>query len=282
MTLLTTKLQRRSVLVSTLAVWAVLSGLGCRPEKPQDHSGSSPTPLPTQNPGSSPDNRVLILDGKTASVRVPDSPALHSFTNAMTLEVWFKAASFYKRDGAVNSLLRKNVEVGGENFFLRFRIMGGKPAIEMSSGNQIMRAPYDFEPGTWYHLAGTYDGKAMTVFVNGAPVRSQPFSNPIAVDDSDLMIGKGDPNYSFGEYFDGEVDDIRIWNVARSPEQIQAAMNARLTGKEPGLVAYWTFDDGTAKDMSGNGNNGVLDGNTRIVTVAAAKANPPDAPNTPR
>jgi hypothetical protein len=48
-----------------------------------------------------------------------------------------------------------------------------------------------------------------------------------------------------------------------------------LTGKEPGLVAYWTFDDGTAKDMSGNGNNGVLDGNTRIVTVAAAKANPP-------
>jgi hypothetical protein len=44
------------------------------------------------------------------------------------------------------------------------------------------------------------------------------------------------------------------------------------------LVAYWTFDDGTAKDMTGNGNNGVLDENTRIVTVVAATANAASAP----
>jgi hypothetical protein len=210
-------------------------------------------------------------------MRVPDSPSLHSLSNGMTLEVWFKAASFYKQSGAVNSLLRKNVEAGSENFFLRFRIIVGKPVVEMSSGAQIMQAPHPFEPGTWYHLAGTYDGRIMTVFVNGEAIGSRRFAGPIEVDDSDLMIGKGDPQYSSGEFFHGDIDDIRIWNVARSPEQIRAAMNTRLKGTEPGLVACWTFDDGTAGDSSTNRNTGVLGGEARIVAAASAGLPAPDS-----
>ena len=263
----------------TVAICVVGLNLGCHhQEKSQDQSATTPQPPPPiTNPGILKNNRVLSLDGKTASMHVPDTPSLQSLTNGMTLEVWFKAASFYNRSGAVNSFLRKNVDAGGQNFFLRFRIIGGKSAIEMSSGNQIMQALYDFEPDTWYHLAGTYDGKVMSVFVNGVTIRTERFSGPIELDDSDLVIGKGDPNYSFGEYFHGEVDEIRIWNLARSSEQIRATLSARLTGKEPGLVAYWTFDDGTAKDLAGNGNDGVLDGDTRIMDTAAVR--PDDALN---
>ena len=127
---LTIKLAMKAALLLALAIWAVGLNLGCRQEKSPDQSATSPPPPPPpMNPGSFPNNRVLSLDGKTASMRVPDSPSLHSLTNGLTLEVWFKAASFYQQSGAVNSLLRKNVEVGGENFFLRLRIMGGKPAI---------------------------------------------------------------------------------------------------------------------------------------------------------
>jgi Concanavalin A-like lectin/glucanases superfamily len=266
---LRTKQGTRTGFLLALAIWAVAVTLGCHRENPQSQFAtrppSPPPATPTSNPGKLPNNRVLVLDGQTASMRVPDSPSLHSLTNGLTLEVWFKAASFYEQDGSVNSLLRKNVEAGGENFFLRFRIMGGKPAIEMSCGRQILRAPCDVEPGAWYHLAGTYDGKTMTVFVNGVALRSQGVTVPIEIDDADLMIGKGDPAFSTGEYFHGELDDICIWNVARSPEQIRADMNEHLSGKEPGLVAYWTFEDGTAKDLTGNGNNGVFDGDTRIV-----------------
>ena len=270
---LTIKLGIKAALLLALAIWAVGLNLGCRQEKSPDQSATSPPPPPPpMNPGSFPNNRVLSLDGKTASMRVPDSPSLHSLTNGLTLEVWFKAASFYQQSGAVNSLLRKNVEVGGENFFLRLRIMGGKPAIELSSGRQIMSAPYDFALDTWYHLAGTYDGKIMTVLVNGVAIGSQPFTGPIEIDDSDLMIGKGDPAYSLGEYFHGDIDEIRIWNVARSPEQIRAATSGRLSGREPGLVGYWAFDDGTTKDLTGNGNNGVLDGDSRIVGANATNA----------
>ena len=251
--------------VGMLAILAIVNGAGCGPDKAKEISATNPPraaspPDLMMNPGRTADNRVLALDGKTASFRVPDSPSLHSLSNAMTLELWFKAASFYQQSGAVNSLLRKNVEAGGENFFLRFRIMWGRPAIELSCGNRLLQAAYDFEPGTWYHLAGTYDGKRITALVNGVAVSSQSFNGAIGIDDSDLIIGKGDPNFSRGEYFHGEVDDIRIWNLARSPEQIREAMHAHLTGKEPGLVAYWPFDDGTAKDFSTNGNNGVLEG----------------------
>ncbi len=77
----------------------------------------------------------------------------------------------------------------------------------------------------------------MTVFVNGVFVSSARLGVPIQVDDSDLFIGKGDPQFSEGEYFDGAVDEIRIWSVARSAEQIRTAMSGPLSGNEPGLVA---------------------------------------------
>ncbi|MFC1792199.1 LamG domain-containing protein, partial [Planctomycetota bacterium] len=61
------------------------------------------------------------------------------------------------------------------------------------------------------------------------------------------------------------IDEFRIWNIARSPEEIQAAMNSPLAGKEEGLVVYLNFDNGTAKDLSGHGNDGLLNADARIV-----------------
>jgi C-terminal processing protease CtpA/Prc len=212
-------------------------------------------------------NRVLSLDGKTGYVQVADSESLHSFTNAITIEVLFKASSFYPGNGNVNSILRKNLSANAENFFLRFRTVDGKPAVEMTPGSHIglVRAPYDFATDKWYHLAGTYDGGAISVFVNGVRIKSERSPGQMYSDKSDLLIGTGDPEFSFGEYFHGAFDEIRIWNVARSQKEIQAAMNTPLTGKEEGLVAYWNFNDDTAKDSSPHGNDGKLDGGAKIV-----------------
>jgi hypothetical protein len=218
-------------------------------------------------PGESAVNRVLSLDGEEDYVHIADSQSLHSFTNAITIEAWLKASSFYSEDGYVNSIIRKSITRGVENFFLRFRNDAGKPVVEMSIGYDIetLRAPCEFAVGTWYHLAGTFDGSTMTIFTNGVGIESNKVSGPPYIDKSDLFIGRGDPEFSFGEYFHGELEEIRIWNVARSPEEIRAAMSTPLTGKEEGLVAYWNFDDGTAKDLSGHGNDGILNGDAQIV-----------------
>ncbi len=219
-------------------------------------------------------NRVLALDGKSGYMRVAHSDSLGSFTNAITIEAWFKASSFYTGQGNVNCIIRKNVSAGAENFFVRFRILDGKPLVEMSPGAQIgvLRAPHEFAAGTWYHLAGIYNGSTITILVNGGRIKSERLPGPMYMDESDLFIGKGDPEFSFGEYFSGTLDEVRIWNVARSQEEIRAAMNTSLTGQELGLVAYWNFDDGTAKDVSRHGNDGTIHENARIMESARPTA----------
>ncbi|UCD51558.1 MAG: alpha/beta fold hydrolase [Phycisphaerales bacterium] len=205
-------------------------------------------------------NRVLTLDGESDFVRVPNVPALHEFTNAITMELWFKASSFYPDTGHVNSLLRKNIWSGEENFFLRFRTMDGAPCLEVSAGANIgtLRVCHEFQTGRWYHLAGTYDGSTIVAYINGARIDSKSASGSMYIDGADLYLGKGDPEFSQGEYFHGALDEIRLWNAARAEEEIQATMFTLLSGKEEGLVAYWSFDDGTTRDQSGHGVHGLL------------------------
>jgi hypothetical protein len=137
--------------------------------------------------------------------------------------------------------------------------------MRIGNKGELLQTPCEVVPGKWYHLAGTYNGSALTVLLNGVKLGNESASGAMSIDQSDLFIGKGDPKWSSGEYFHGAIDEIRIWNVARSAEQIQATMNKPLTGKEPGLVACWSFDDGTAKDLTGQCSDGLLDGGARIV-----------------
>jgi len=221
-------------------------------------TGAAPTKPPATEEATI--NRVLTLDGERDFMRVPDSASLHSLVDSMTIELWFRAVSFYSEHGAINSLLRKNIGAGQENFLLRFRTLDGMPVLEFGTGPDIgtLQAFHDFGTGHWYHLAGTYNGKTLTAYVNGARVDSLDASGRLSIDESDLYIGKGDPEFSYGEYFHGELDEIRLWNVARSPEKIRSVMENTLTGREKGLIGYWNFDDGTARDLSGHGNDGRL------------------------
>ena len=101
------------------------------------------------------------------------------------------------------------------------------------------------------------------IYINGELVIQESLTGTIAVNDVPLSIGAN--NIGHREFFDGLLDEVRIWNVARTQEQIQSAMNTTLTGSEEGLVAYWNFDDGTADDLSQYGNNGTLQGDATIV-----------------
>jgi len=217
---------------------------------------------------SSTANKVLTLDGKTGCVRVPVSDSLRSFTNAITVELLFKASSFPPENGYISSFIRKNTSAEKENFLLRSRTIDGNALPEMTPGGHIamLRASYAFVPGKWYHLAATYDGKAAAIFVNGIAVERQRCAGSMKIDDSELVIGAGDPEFSSGEFFQGDIDEVRLWNLARSQKQIRETINAPLTGKEEGLVAYWNFDDGTANDLSPHANNGKLCGDAGIVS----------------
>src|SRR3974377_417940 len=151
-------------IVASALTFAVLMRPGPLQAQTSVAGKSPPTSIPV---GEARTNRVLSLDGKTGCMAVADAPAPHTLSNAMTREVWFKAASFYQDGGGGNSLLRKNVAANSENFSPPFRTIDGKPWVGVSPGNDlgVLRASYDLATGQWYHLAATYDGSAVRLFV---------------------------------------------------------------------------------------------------------------------
>jgi len=111
------------------------------------------------------------------------------------------------------------------------------------------------------HAAISFDGDWLRVFINGQFDSEIPAgSSTIAYSDDDLLIGAGAFASGYIRAFQGIVDDVRIWNYARSAGEISAQMACSLDGTESGLLAYYSFNNGDLSDDSGNGHGGVADG----------------------
>src|SRR4030042_4439809 len=87
----------------------------------------------------------------------------------------------------------------------------------------------------------------------------------------DFSTGKlyiGWDNSAANRVFKGLVDQIRIWNTAKTGIEIDTCKFKVLSGTETGLIAYWNFDDqaATATDITGNGLNGVINGGTYVLS----------------
>jgi len=89
-------------------------------------------------------------------------------------------------------------------------------------------------PRAWNHIAVTFDGTTMRLFVNGEQVHSSQAAAG--------MTPISEPVRYIGENFQGKIDEVRMWSVARTQAQIQANMNKTLVGNETGLVAYYPMD----------------------------------------
>jgi len=121
-------------------------------------------------------------------------------------------------------------------------------------------------PGRWTHLAVTYDGGAVRLYVNGVEASSQRASGTIRSTADPLWIGGNRP---YGEYFNGVIDDVRIYDRALSPVEVRDVMYApggQGGGRAgPSLVAAYSFNAGhgrTVADDSGNRNAGAINGAT--------------------
>ncbi|MCK5329768.1 MAG: hypothetical protein KAK01_00035, partial [Candidatus Marinimicrobia bacterium] len=146
-----------------------------------------------------------------------------------------------------------------------------RPAFVISSGEPGSRnvavSPDTFKTFQWTHLAGTYNGQFLNLYVNGE-LKSQVATT--------IEIGGESVGFYIGRFlsnrFFGLIDDVRLWNITRSETDIQNNMDIGLTGNEPGLVGYWKLDDGAdvdgvwvAVDETSNHNDLVIQGPTTFV-----------------
>jgi hypothetical protein len=112
----------------------------------------------------------------------------------------------------------------------------------------------------WYDIAGSYDGNTIRMYLDGVFVGSKVIGNTSVGNSLPVYLGQQYGSYSYP--FDGQMDEVRIWNYARTASEIQATTGMPLTGSESGLVAYWNFnetlDSQLVTDLTANGNNGSL------------------------
>jgi hypothetical protein len=130
----------------------------------------------------------------------------------------------------------------------------------INNGGRLAYTPSDSIVGTWQHFAlvSSVSGNYMSIYRNGVLEASKSGASTFSRGQNDLSLGWTPVDSGF---FDGELDEFRIWNRARTTEEISRDWNVRLAGTETGLVAYYRMDEGaglTLLDASTNANHGLL------------------------
>jgi hypothetical protein len=113
----------------------------------------------------------------------------------------------------------------------------------------------------WTHVAGTFDGTDMALYVNGRLVQRAVVTRQWPIPSARYGIS-GDYSFCCGmnAFYTGDLDELRIWNRARTPQEIRDGMHRQLRGDEPGLVGYWRLDEGSGTQArpTGVGTIGTL------------------------
>jgi hypothetical protein len=157
---------------------------------------------------------ALSFDG-SSYVTILDNPSL-DLTSGMTLEAWVRPTL----TGNIRPVIYKERSVGFSYALLSANSNSGRPAgMIRTSADRTVTAPSAIPSSAWTHLALTYDGATVRLFVNGVQVSSTAASGPIAIGSGVLRLGAA-PNGS--DFFRGLIDDVRIYNRALSGVEIQA------------------------------------------------------------
>jgi hypothetical protein len=160
---------------------------------------------------------ALSFNGTSARVTVPDSASL-DLTTGMTLMAWISPAA---------STNWRTVMLKETSNDLAYALYASSDtnrpgAWITTSSTQSVAGTSQLAVNTWAHLAATYDGATLRVYVNGAQVGSKAVTQSMLVSTGPLQIGG---NAVWGEYFSGLIDDVRVYNRALTSAEITSLMN---------------------------------------------------------
>jgi hypothetical protein len=158
----------------------------------------------------------LSFNGTSNWVTVNDSNAL-DLTAGMTLEAWVYPTV---PPSGWRTIMHKEVD----RYYLMAGSSSGAPAAggTFATGNANVYAPSALAVNAWNHLAVTYDSARVRIYANGVEVASQPQTALLTTSNGPLRFGG---TQAYGEYYNGKIDEVRVYNRALTPAEIQADMN---------------------------------------------------------
>lgn len=179
----------------------------------------------------------LLFDGIDDKVTVPANTLFNS-PNTLTLEAWINATQWKSQSFQGTIIGKDGTNTSG--YVLRCGA-NGKLSFTVgttSTWTEVLSASL-MQTNLWYHVAGVFDNGNMSIYINGSLVGTAT-SNPITSSTVGLNIGES-TGYP-GRVFQGYIDEVRVWNVARTQAQLIANDTVNLPNNEPGLVAYYKFN----------------------------------------
>ncbi|MBD2301198.1 LamG-like jellyroll fold domain-containing protein [Nostoc sp. FACHB-190] len=207
---------------------------------------------------------VLVFDGQDSAVDLGKKPEF-KIKKEITLEAWICVASQKAYAGIISNIFDTGSTESGYGLLLDgnsgiyFGLKVASLGIQyLSSGaNTIIL-------NQWHHIAGTYDGQEMKLYIDGIEKAKQTLAgnninyNP----ENDLLFGMYKDNDEF-HTFAGKIAEIRLWKITRTQQEIQNNLSQRLVGSESGLVGYWPLNEGSnnlAHDRTSKSNHGTITG----------------------
>ncbi len=197
----------------------------------------------------------LTFDGIDDYVDCGNNASVQIGGTAITIEAWIKPASF---GGGywTNTIVDKTYNSAGDINYGYVLRCGGSGQLDFGfgywngstggwpSGTSDVLA---VTAGVWQHVAATYDGSNIRLYVNGSLVKTVAESRTISINTvTSLAIGNPTTlSVGSGRAFNGMIDEVRIWNSVRTPTQITDNQNANLVGNEAGLAAYYKMNEGS-------------------------------------
>lgn len=185
-------------------------------------------------------------DGNNATVSVTAAPSL-TLTDTLTMEAWVLPTAFVCSTCFNHkTVLRKDNEYA----FTLYRDGEIQWIFRNSDPGWAWRGTgHRLRLYNWAHVAVTYDRGVVHTYVNGQLVHTYLGAGSIVATGN--LLGIGSVPGSGAHDFDGLIDEVRIWNLALTQDEIAISMSASVTGGEPGLVAAWSFEEA--------GGDGALD-----------------------
>jgi hypothetical protein len=196
-------------------------------------------------------------------VTIPASPQL-DFSEEFTLEAWVRPSTAENRYAPLIVHQKTGSESqpyalyeGGWESNLPFGGIGfGTP------GESYSHASEPLPQNAWSHVALTFDGAETRIYVNGKLVDEDAGSAP-TVSEGNLEIGGATEQHPDDQYFDGRIDEVRLYNRALSEAEVQADKATPIQTPQQGPVAAYSFDEGegtTLEDITGNEHEGTIEG----------------------
>jgi hypothetical protein len=122
----------------------------------------------------------------------------------------------------------------GNTSAVHFQLLNGSSTVSLSSGSVL-------SANLWHHIAGTFDGSKMKIYIDGVCTDSNSASFSITYKSSTTDVWIADPATGYG----GILEETRIWNYARTKAEIKDGMYRRYSSNS-GLVLAYGYEDGIA------------------------------------